>query len=201
MKLLETFNAGQHNIFYHIYKNKNEDKLAWLTEDNYELLDFEYYLQHSGDKNISLLYQRAFEIYNGDYDITLDQLAKIIINKFEESWEYLYRALYATYNPIENYDGYEDETVKTNTDTSAKSNIKNYGFNSATGKPASDSDSTFKGDAEKNYTNRILHKHGNMGVTTSQQMIESEIELREFVKNFYNLVYNDIDTVLSSLQY
>lgn len=38
---------------------------------------------------------------------------------------------------------------------------------------------------------RTLKRHGNIGVTTSQQMIESEIELRK--KNFFELVFNDID--------
>lgn len=36
----------------------------------------------------------------------------------------------------------------------------------------------------------MFTREGNIGVTTSQQMIESEIELRK--KQFYNIVFNDI---------
>ena len=41
---------------------------------------------------------------------------------------------------------------------------------------------------------RTLTRSGNIGVTTSQQMLESEIELRKW--NFFERVYNDIDYVL-----
>ena len=40
-----------------------------------------------------------------------------------------------------------------------------------------------------------LHRHGNIGVTTSQQMIESEIVLRQ--KNFFDIVFSDIDRLLT----
>ena len=39
-------------------------------------------------------------------------------------------------------------------------------------------------------TKHMFTREGNIGVTTSQQMIESEIELRK--KQFYNIVFNDI---------
>ena len=44
-----------------------------------------------------------------------------------------------------------------------------------------------------------LHRHGNIGVTTSQQMIESEIVLRQ--KNFFEIVFSDIDRLLTLLIY
>lgn len=40
---------------------------------------------------------------------------------------------------------------------------------------------------------RTLTRSGNIGVTTSQQMLESELELRKW--NFFERVYNDIDSV------
>ena len=43
--------------------------------------------------------------------------------------------------------------------------------------------------------NHILQRHGNIGVTTSQQMIESEIVLRQ--KNFFDIVFSDIDRLLT----
>lgn len=42
---------------------------------------------------------------------------------------------------------------------------------------------------------RTLTRSGNIGVTTSQQMLQSEIELRKY--NFFLSVFNDIDTVLT----
>ena len=40
-----------------------------------------------------------------------------------------------------------------------------------------------------------LHRHGNIGVTTSQRMIESELVLRK--KNFFEIVFSDIDRLLT----
>ena len=40
-----------------------------------------------------------------------------------------------------------------------------------------------------------LRRHGNIGVTTSQQMIESELVLRK--KNFFDIVFSDIDRLLT----
>ena len=42
---------------------------------------------------------------------------------------------------------------------------------------------------------RELTRHGNIGVTTTQQMLTSEIELRQW--NYFNGVFNDIDTLLT----
>lgn len=44
-------------------------------------------------------------------------------------------------------------------------------------------------------TARELTRSGNIGVTTSQQMLTSEIELRQW--NYFNGVFNDIDTLLT----
>ena len=48
---------------------------------------------------------------------------------------------------------------------------------------------------EDNIQNRSLTRSGNIGVTTSQQMIESERNLWKW--NFYDTVFKDIDSVLT----
>lgn len=53
---------------------------------------------------------------------------------------------------------------------------------------------TVTGTDEREIT-RELTRSGNIGVTTSQQMIQSEIELWQW--NFFMTVFNDIDTVLT----
>ena len=42
---------------------------------------------------------------------------------------------------------------------------------------------------------RVLTRKGNIGVTTTQQMMQSEIELWKW--NFYRSVFKDIDSVLT----
>lgn len=42
---------------------------------------------------------------------------------------------------------------------------------------------------------RTLTRSGNIGVTSSQQLLQSEIELRKWL--YFNSVFNDIDTILT----
>ncbi len=50
-----------------------------------------------------------------------------------------------------------------------------------------------------NTQDRTLTRHGNIGVTTSQQMLQSEIELWQW--NFFQGVFKDIDTMLTIQTY
>lgn len=52
---------------------------------------------------------------------------------------------------------------------------------------------------ERESGTRTLIRSGNIGVTTSQQMLESEIKLWEW--NFYETVFKDVDTVLTVPKY
>ena len=52
---------------------------------------------------------------------------------------------------------------------------------------------------ERETGKRTLTRSGNIGVTTSQQMLESEIKLWEW--NFYETVFKDVDTVLTVPKY
>ena len=108
-----------------------------------------------------------------------------------------------------------DFTVTTNSDTATDV----YGFNSNSPVPQGESNGsstvTTQGDADKNVTTenetetgtrteretgtRTLTRSGNIGVTTSQQMLESEIKLWEW--NFYETVFKDVDTVLTVPKY
>lgn len=134
----------------------------------------------------------------------------------------LLRAFYALqleYEPLDNYNGYEKTEIKygkttdtqygkTDTTTHGKTNTLEtdvYGYNS--GVDGADSDkvvSTDGGTTETEYSGNDgvteggtetheTTKRGNLGLTSSQQMIKSEWELRK--KNFVLDVLHDfIDT-------
>lgn len=111
----------------------------------------------------------------------------------------------------------ETNTDMTNAkDVSSESGI--YGFNSTESNPTAsgtgDEDVHITGDKDDNYIDRTssgssngshsetetetgtetLTRHGNIGVTTSQQMLESEIKLRQY--NFVEQMFKDIDSIL-----
>ena len=101
------------------------------------------------------------------------------------------------------------------TTTSNDNNQNYYGFNSDLPVPTNSSNSQdenlVEGNLEDNKTNvnsqsnsktkynqnndRTLVRKGNIGVKTTQSMIEEELELRR--KNFFNMLMNNIDEILT----
>lgn len=125
--------------------------------------------------------------------------------KWQSSFLAWFKTMQMEYNPIENYDRFEqwhedtidDNTIKqsgtidtegTNTDTTSVSAYDTSNFSNKD-KLITDIDTTDTRDLEDKIDNDrdFDHEgriHGNIGVTTSQQMIESELKLR------YNNLYN-----------
>lgn len=117
------------------------------------------------------------------------------------------------YKPLENYSMTQTETPNITRDVTTNQNTKLtvtsdrsdnvYGFNSSSAVPASegDSSSTTEGKGEDNETKsveketgtRTLTRAGNIGVVSSQQMLESELNLRRF--DFTEMVYDCLDSV------
>ena len=118
------------------------------------------------------------------------EVAKAIIGIWSKKelpyWNRVYAASQAEYNPIENYSMVEK--TEANTDIETANDI--YGFNSASAVPSNKTKTT-----GNKLNNTVDHtRSGNIGVTTSQQMLESEIKLREW--NFYDQLYKDVDSIL-----
>ena len=181
--------------------------LQSLLVTNYETMSLEY-LGNRLDKALSPLVNRILEVADID-DISTD-CGRIILNKFSEKWERLANALFSDYNPIENYRMVEAESEGKNTkvntemttETEEHETNKYSGFDSsefkdttATDKDGSSETTGTKAKNEQAETgNRNLTRSGNIGVTTSQQMIESEVQLRKH--NLLNIIYDDMDSIL-----
>ena len=122
-------------------------------------------------------------------------------------WQKLYDLSIAEYNPLENYDraetkkiqhGHRENTTYSNTiQRNSSVNNKVYGFDSeqATGKDTS----TGNGSGTDAGTNAIQHSgedveitraHGNIGVTSYQQMIEGEYAVRQKL-DMYKYIIED----------
>lgn len=129
---------------------------------------------------------------------------------FFSMWAWKFKKLAATldleYNPIENYDRYEDskhstvhsgqdKTENTGEVTASPNTVTEgdyYGFNLSEGsRPVDKTTVTGSDQTDTNSTSTMTHGHnealtvdshihGNIGVTTSQQMIQSEKDLANF---------------------
>ena len=118
----------------------------------------------------------------------------------------LWQGFTAEYNPIENYDRYEDSTETPDiTHTLSNSGLDSsnneaevQGYNAddyvpnsrTTSSGTSSTNGTDKETGTRTYTSRI---HGNIGVTTSAQMLEGELALRKSM-DIYALIAAEFET-------
>ena len=132
----------------------------------------------------------------------LISLWQTYIKEWQHSIDKMYDALYSDYNPLHNYDMTENESIGRKID---KTVTTPSGTTTQTNKSTTFDDTAYRdveeitnsvnmstevtpnntqtiANIEGNFNNaeiRKLSRSGNIGVTTSQQMIESEIELRK----------------------
>ena len=208
-KLIDLYNEGI-RVFADMYKS---NQCPWMDHKT-DSLDTDYFLMNSGSKNISLLLER---LSNGSTDSEAVHKAVVIaVVKFSDKWQRVYNSMFSDYNPIENYSMTEkisvsqDSTAKTNqnTDMTTEGNNEDntFGFNSTAPVPSANGSNVTKttGNKDNNFTESVTGgtsetahtRSGNIGVTTSQQMIESEIMLRK-KHDFYQIVFDDLDSLLA----
>mgnify|MGYP004649930931 FL=1 len=129
----------------------------------------------------------------------LKKLITVWSLQHQMEWKKMYDSLNAEYNPIENYDRQESWEDNSNGVTESSSEFSNTGHSDSTdtmNKSGFNTDSFVpdsqavgvsnnnnggKSSGNGKNTNVSTHTgrvHGNVGVTTNQQMIESEIALR-----------------------
>lgn len=99
----------------------------------------------------------------------------------KEVWDKLYATTQFTYNPIENYDRHESGINS----GSANNSGSNTSTNSATSYDSGQFRNTAKNESSGSNTSTSTNSfssrtHGNIGVTTTQQMIEQERKSVQF---------------------
>ena len=208
-------NNGDETIFF--YMKDNSLVNAFINNSNYADLNMDYFIGYSADKYISPLLDKMNN-YDEDLDVTSSRLANTILRRFATKWKKIYDALVTQYNPLENYSMLEERTpeltteetenvnseVTTNRETNASSKYKGFNASDPVTITTTDGkeDVTTSGASADNETHRVIEntgketltRSGNIGVTTSQQMLESEFKVRQY--DFYKMVYNDIDSIL-----
>ena len=108
------------------------------------------------------------------------------------NWVKMYEALTAEYNPLNNYDRTEVWNDESESNAAGAQNSKSgvAGFNQAAGFADSTEDVAEQSTSATASSTRTGRTYGNIGVTTSQQMLESEITLRARY-NIYNIIVRD----------
>lgn len=114
------------------------------------------------------------------------------------AWNRMATALFEDYNPLRNFDRYEDSTDEESTASSGSANSVNT-VNGYNGDAEHDRQKTDGTSETKRGNKHNAHLYGNIGVTTSAQMLNSELKIRkqdlisiivrEFKENFCIMVY------------
>lgn len=190
-----------------------DNKIDYLTNEEAIALDNDYFLNHSNEKTISPLLNAYLESGNSIESI-VQSIATLIYLRYGSNWQNIYDAYNTVYKALENYSMIEESTDSQTADvfteveskvTTSNKRVNNiYGFDSSTPTPATEevTDGESVGNVGDNYSqtdesrtnNHVLTRSGNIGVTTSQQMLQSEIELRQY--DFYASIFKDLDKVL-----
>lgn len=155
------------------------------------------YLTHSGNKFVS----NFFTVYVPSPPATnqqLEYIGSVLLSLFGDRWNRLWELTQVEYNPIENYSMTEKEdygyTDTTNRILTREGDL--YGFNSVLPSHATKNVDTETNNTLARIGDRELTRSGNIGTTTTQQMMESSIQLYHNWLYFEN-VFNDIDSILT----
>lgn len=168
-------------------RGQNEDR-------NCVDIDVLYFTRSSEKWCSTALRKCAYNFQTKEYVWDLVNITPLVI-KFFDKWESLLTTLDLDYNPIHNYDMTEDEKVNTYLETSDNVDKYTNGFNSSTASPTDKSENTITVDGDWDNNKRQLTRKGNIGVTTTQQMLEAEIKLRQY--NILEQMFEDVDSVLT----
>lgn len=186
-QIVDIFTDSTSGIFHALKDIVTGESFEWLDNDEY--LDITYYVSHSGEKYASRFYLTMLE-----HDKTISDIAHIIFNKFSDKWKRIYDAIMMEYNPINNYDMVENEKVNSKITSTVGTDNKTYGFGSTTAAPTDEAASTSTTEGTKDDNYRELTRSGNIGITTSAQLLAGELEVRKNI--FIDIVMNDIDTIM-----
>ena len=180
-----------------ITKLQATNKFVWLTTTNAPYLDYEFYLNYSGEKETAPIIDILLNKGKTE-DEVLDIICNILVTKYSAKWNRIYQTLLDTkYDPFDDYKK-ERETnsnVNQNTQTSTDSSSSTYGFNSteAVPKDKSSSESNVVQNKAQNTGNATESISGKIGGTSYQDLARKEVEIR-LEHNLLDIVFKDISS-------
>ena len=161
--------------------------LAMYNYDNtlFDRCVFPVGLEKETITNEILLQCAEVEVLYGDIATLKSALAQWC-NVMLKPWTKLLKTTELDYNPIENYNRTETETINNASTGKANGTNKVAGFEGGNLVTSNSTDQ----DSSTNSTNqRENHTSGNIGVTTSQQMIQQERDVAQY--NIVQEIVND----------
>lgn len=155
--------------------------------------------------NVSAVDHRIYDFFRKKYfdrdfaaleDSDINAAVTDFINSHVYELDSLYATTTATYNPIENYNLTESGRDETRSSSTGSTTDYSTSYNSAT------ENKTGKSEAGGSSSTTLIHsfsRSGNIGVTTTQQMLQSERDIAHF--DFIGYVAEMVVTNFTNSQY
>lgn len=131
MKLFETL--SQQDLI-DITQNKPVSFFKYIDTEVYDLTSIigvlcgEYFLNHSGNKQISVGYERLLNL-NLEPDVINSMIGKEISNRYAYKWDEILRTTFSEYDPMVEYEHTEDKTGNNTEDITYNNTKRNTGNN------------------------------------------------------------------------
>lgn len=181
-----------------VSKLQATNKFSWLDTTNAPVLDLEFYLNHSGEKEVSPIIDKLLG-QDKTEDEVLDIITNVLVVKFSNKWNRIYETLSTEYDVFSDYKKTKEVNTSVNQDTKTSSETTSsiYGFNSesAIPKDTASGNSDVIQDSTENTANQKEDISGKIGGTSYQDLANKEVNLR-LEHNLYNIVFNDISSVM-----
>lgn len=199
-------------VFYHLSKKMPEIPWQSITDvhgvSSLDLLFHSLYGQRRVTPFACALHAKYED--DGEY---LGLIASVLAANFSEPWKRLFDALDLKYNPLENYSMKErmtdDHTAARKSESKSESNASTVesarGYNETIPKAQTGQTTGAQSGGRNSEENaeKTVHtgeRSGNIGVTTSQQMLQSEIDIRKF-NVFRDRIFQDIANYITLTVY
>lgn len=171
----------------------SQAKLTLIGLYNYNSSLFENLILPDGIDKETVIYNilgrgGEYEVIYADFDFN-KMMIKLISKKWNRTFQKWIDALNLSYDPIYNYDRFEEFTdVNTSEESSSgegntNNNISAYDTSNLVPNSASESKQTASSNGTDT-SKHTAHLYGNIGVTTSQEMLRDELNLAEW--NLYD---------------
>lgn len=142
---------------------------SWATLDNTTKIDWILKIEYR-DKYLAEEYQ---QMNNSDISTYVE---KFLSNK-SSVLDKLYATTTAEYNPIENYNMVEEGSDSGESSASGSNSDSSTSYNSSTANLTDCSESSSSASSSSSHS---LTRSGNIGVTTTQQMLQQERDVAEY---------------------
>lgn len=151
------------------------ENMPWSEEVDADLLDLDYFGNHSGWKKCSPIVYKLFGDTYTLSDASREKLADLVVAKFGPNWAALWASYHQQYNPIENYSLHEvgdssEDTSRSKTFTRDRDETDTTNMDTKFGKTTTNvTDATTADNTETRY--------GKTDTTTTAANTEEDVEL------------------------